>query len=427
MRPLNHPVQTVRNPMRRAVPVGAACAVALAACWTVAAPSAGASTLLIRNVRHPAVVVTMHGEGHGHGMSQYGARGAALAGLSYRQIVAFYYPHTKLVSAAGTAIRVHLSHAGSTTVVGAAAPLAITGVSGTLPASGVARYRLTAGSARTETLQRLATGSGARWTTVRRGLKNDTEFYRHDGGAVRLYRTDGRSTAYLGRLRAVRKSGSGSSVGLMTVNRLSLDDYTAGVVPREMPASWSRQAVAAQAVAARTYGLYAVRHPRSSNYDICDTTMCQVYGGHVHYGPRGKVVSVDDPQAARDSAGKVLTYRGQVVFAQFSASDGGWSTSGGEPYLVAQRDPYDSARSGDPFLSYHRTVPVSSISAYYGLSKVTKIVVSKRDGHGAGGGRVLAGYVYGLRGKKSTRVATSGDDLNWALGADTTWFTLRNA
>src|SRR4051812_38473309 len=40
------------------------------------------------------LTVTGHGWGHGHGMSQYGARGAALAGLTSAQILAFYYPGT---------------------------------------------------------------------------------------------------------------------------------------------------------------------------------------------------------------------------------------------------------------------------------------------------------------------------------------------
>src|SRR5690606_18341874 len=37
-----------------------------------------------------------HGYGHGHGMSQYGAAGAARKGLTAAQILAFYYPGTKL-------------------------------------------------------------------------------------------------------------------------------------------------------------------------------------------------------------------------------------------------------------------------------------------------------------------------------------------
>jgi len=53
--------------------------------------------------------ITGHGFGHGIGMSQYGAQGAAIAGLSTRQILAFYYPHTTLTTLAASRIRVRLS------------------------------------------------------------------------------------------------------------------------------------------------------------------------------------------------------------------------------------------------------------------------------------------------------------------------------
>ena len=41
------------------------------------------------------------GFGHGVGMSQYGAYGAARQGLTADQIVGFYYPGTTLATAAG--------------------------------------------------------------------------------------------------------------------------------------------------------------------------------------------------------------------------------------------------------------------------------------------------------------------------------------
>ena len=40
------------------------------------------------------LTVRGHGFGHGHGMSQYGARGAAEQGLTHREILEFYYPGT---------------------------------------------------------------------------------------------------------------------------------------------------------------------------------------------------------------------------------------------------------------------------------------------------------------------------------------------
>lgn len=44
------------------------------------------------------VVISEVGYGHGVGMSQYGANGAAKAGYSYKQILAHYYPQTTLVT-----------------------------------------------------------------------------------------------------------------------------------------------------------------------------------------------------------------------------------------------------------------------------------------------------------------------------------------
>ena len=44
--------------------------------------------------------IVTHGYGHGVGMSQYGASALALAGKTYRDILAQYYPGTQIVSAA---------------------------------------------------------------------------------------------------------------------------------------------------------------------------------------------------------------------------------------------------------------------------------------------------------------------------------------
>jgi len=40
------------------------------------------------------LAITGHGYGHGHGLGQYGAQGAALQGIGYRDILAHYYPGT---------------------------------------------------------------------------------------------------------------------------------------------------------------------------------------------------------------------------------------------------------------------------------------------------------------------------------------------
>jgi SpoIID/LytB domain protein len=210
-----------------------------------------------------------------------------------------------------------------------------------------------------------------------------------------------------------------------TVNFVTLDRYTAGVIPQEMPTSWQRAAVDAQAVAARTYGQYAVEHPLSTDYDICDTTQCQVYGGHAVYDAHGVLQSTDFQAAATDTAGKVLTYRGATIFAEFSASNGGWSVDGGQPYLKAAADPYDTTASGDPYLNYTKVVHVTSIARHYGLKTVTKIAITQRDGHGTWGGRTLAGVITGTdSANKAKSVPTTGFELQAAFGVGTTWFEL---
>jgi len=59
-----------------------------------------------------AVTIKGHGFGHGHGMSQYGAEGAARAGRTWRQILGFYYPGTSWGTKGG---RVRVLISGDTT------------------------------------------------------------------------------------------------------------------------------------------------------------------------------------------------------------------------------------------------------------------------------------------------------------------------
>jgi peptidoglycan hydrolase-like amidase len=387
-------------------------AVVVTATW-LAAP-AGAETITL-----PTGSVTVHlrGNGHGHGLSQYGARGAAIAGLSATKILAFYYPGTSLVTLGSSTVRVLLSGTGTTTTVSAQSGLSVSGVSGALPTAGISRYRLIA-SGSTVALQRFTSA----WATVRSGLPAGASFSR-SAGTVRLYRTDGSSTVYRGALSAVRSGG-----GVITVNRVSLDGYTAGVVPREIPASWQATAVHAQAIAARSYGRNAVESHVGQTYDICDTTQCQVYGGMTHYDAAGNVLWTEDLAALSGNANMVLRYNGQTILAQFSASNGGWSVDGGQPYLVARADPYDNAASGDPYLSYTRSVPVSSIASHYGLAKATAVQITARDGHGVWGGRMTAGFVNGTDAQgHAQQIATTGFGLQAAMGVGTTWFTVQGS
>ncbi|MCW2494298.1 SpoIID/LytB domain-containing protein [Jatrophihabitans sp.] len=359
----------------------------------------------------------VNGNGHGHGLSQYGAQGAAIAGLTSTQILAFYYPHTTLTTLAPSTIRVLLSSTTAlTTVAAGTTGLAVGGF--TLPTTGYQEFRLQpSASGLVVTGQKSAGGA---FTAVPNApaLPAKADFT-STAGFVRALFANGTWTRYHGSVGAVRTSSTSEE----TINRVSLDQYTQGVVPREMPASWRTAAVQAQAVAVRSYAKSEMAAHASSNYDICDTSSCQVYGGYQHIEANGDLIWQDDPAAIVGNQNQVLLYQGAPVFAQFSASNGGATVDGGKPYLVAKVDPYDDAASGDPYLDRPDSVPVSSVASSYGLKAISSIQITKRDGLGQWGGRVLTANVIGTTSSGASKtIATDGFTLSYALGAATDWF-----
>src|SRR5262249_8372571 len=98
------------------------------------------------------------------------------------------------------------------------------------------------------------------------------------------------------------------------VQVLDLEDYTKRVLPLEWKASWNIEALKAGSVAARTYGAYFALHPRTKNYDICDTPQCQVFD------PDSSQQSTD--LAVDATAGKVLTDKNrEIAMTEFSSEN----------------------------------------------------------------------------------------------------------
>ncbi len=392
--------------------------VVVAAAVVVAAPQAGAVTTR-QSYAPPAngqVVVRGHGFGHGHGMSQYGAEGAALQGLDYRRIVGFYYPGTSWSQFNG---RVRVLISADTTpdvVVSPAAGLTVrdlgTGTTYPLPAiPGVTRWRLNVGAGNATVVGYL-TDRWHRWLPGgKAALTGDGEFFAH--GPLTLWTPSG-PRHYRGTLRAA--SPTPGSADRDTVNVLSMDAYLQGVVPREMPASWQPEAVKAQAVAARTYAAWSLAQHRTRYYQICDTTACQVYGGEDAEDPRSNAAVVA-------TAHQILTYAGTAAFTQFSASDGGWTAAGGMPYLPAPRDPYDGYQ-GNPVHDWSLTVDAGRLErAYPAIGTLQGIDVVSRDGHGDWQGRVGSMVLRGTQGSRTI----SGDSFQYLYGLRSTWFTLGDA
>ena len=116
-----------------------------------------------------------------------------------------------------------------------------------------------------------------------------------------------------------------------TVEDINLDDYLLGVVSAEMPASFEQEALKAQAVVARTYTLYCIKHNngKHNGADICDdSTCCQAWISKENRMEKWDEKERDNywkkiENAVIDTKGKVITYNGEVIDAFFHSNSGG--------------------------------------------------------------------------------------------------------
>lgn len=383
--------------------------------------------------------LTGHGWGHGHGMSQYGAYGAAQQGKTWQQIVDFYYPNTVRTAIGNPLIRVDVtSHLGNTT--------RLVAESGLRASFGTAYDQASSFELPTET----SGGAAVReWRVVRPTLKPGTpskpvlqyvlttgevrtspmtvtgsqvNFANPGTGLTRAFTGTSTSTSrvYRGELRGAL-IGSAGAESLVPVAAMPLDTYLRSVVPSEMPSSWSAAALGAQAVAARTYANYGREHPRNTAfYDTCPTTACQVFNGYqLKSGSSTTTYEYASSNSAiTATAGVVLKYNGSTAFTEFSSSNGGWSSDGGKPYLVPQQDPYDGI-AANPNHTWRTSISVSSIQSNWpSIGTFTQLRITARDGNGEWGGRVRQLVVEGTQGS----VTISGFTFQARFGLKSEWF-----
>ena len=394
-----------------------------------------------------------HGYGHGRGMSQWGAQGAATQGVSSATILDTYYPGTKATVLPQPRMRIVLTGVGK---------------EGRLPTSagtGDGRYECDSASDSASVRCRLQVvpahgltvkdaGSGAkttlpttigghtvkRWRVVNTGsalklqaLRKDWEAYRIDGQAptkgpltfagthpsVRYL--DGSVRTYRGKVSAVWTG----STRVARVNVVGLEDYLLSVVPQESPASWEPAALEAQAVAARSYSTASRNSRTGQDWHLCDSTYCQVYGGSTLTPSGGTPVAQESARttaAVSATRSSVRTYGGTVVRAEFGAANGGWSVSGGVSWLPAREDPWDGVVPNSAH-TWSTQVQVSTLAARYGLASLDELVVLSRDGHGSWGGRVQDVELRGTSASGAAiTVRTTGDGIRATAGLRSSWW-----
>jgi SpoIID/LytB domain protein len=361
----------------RALVVGLSIAGAL----VMAGSAAAASNMIIRG----------GGDGHGIGMSQYGAYGYALHGSSYQQILAHYYTGTAIgQTSSSQTVRVLLG-SGSAAFAGATR-------AGGKQLNPSLTYDVVP----------LANGQLAlvNQTTHKQVGKFSAPLTATGPGPLSLAGLG----AYRGSLE-FRPNGSG---GVYTVDVVGLDDYVRGVISAEMPSSWSAEALKAQAVAARTYAI--TTDVAGTFYNLYPDTRSQMYRGVA-----AETTATDAAVAA--TAGQIVTYNGAPATTYFFASAGGnteniedaWPGASAAPWLRGVDDPYDGAGS-DPYHHWTRQLGLTAAAKRLGKLVKGKLVGIRVTQHGASP-RIVSAVVIGSRGTTTV----TGAQLQGAFGLLSTW------
>jgi stage II sporulation protein D len=273
------------------------------------APSALADTLFVLKGR---------GWGHGVGMSQYGALGMAQNGSSYKEILGHYYRNTSIARAGNPKVGVQLASGRRSLQIGPSAAFRVSaGARNVTHPTGSAIVRIRGGRIKVTGIE---------------GTFESPATFAPGNAPIRLG-----STAYSGTLVVSIRSAR-----LRAVNRLRMEGYIQGVVPRESPASWPAHALRAQAVAARSY---AFAGGGKCGGAFCPDTRDQVYGG----------LSGEEPSTnaavAATAREVVVDGSGNVAQTFFHSSSGGrtansedvWSNQ--VSYLRSVRDRRDLVRA----------------------------------------------------------------------------------
>lgn len=272
-----------------------------------------AAALLAPSAADAAWTIKGRGYGHGVGLSQYGAYGFAKHGRGYRQILDHYYVRTRVARAGGEQVRVLLGSGG-----------------GSVGFSGAGR----ACGERLDPRRRYSLSADGGGVVLRAGDRRLAGCGK-EGKAASGLRIGGFGR-YRGALVARNQGGS-----LLVINQLGLEGYVKGVVPNEVPPSWPKQALRAQAVVARSFGLAT---SRGGAFDHYADTRSQVYGG------RSSETSATNSAVAR-TRHEVVTYHGRPAVTYYFSTSGGqtenseFGFSGGSrvPYLKSVDDPFDDA------------------------------------------------------------------------------------
>ena len=178
---------------------------------------------------------------------------------------------------------------------------------------------------------------------------------------------------YQGGFRYERVGGG----NIVVVNIVDVDTYVKGVVPYESNKLWPLETLKAQALCAKNYGLINLNKHNGYNFDLCNTTDCQVYYG-LGSNKESFQPSALSNQAVDEIRGMYVWYGDKLAHTYFYSSNGGGSEDSSKvwgsnqatyPYLLGVVDEYE--------VTVADSIPNYSFSNSFTCAQLTEILRSK--------------------------------------------------
>lgn len=187
------------------------------------------------------------------------------------------------------------------------------------------------------------------------------------------------------------------------VHEVDLEEYTANVVPGEMPAYYPEEALKAQAVCARTYALHHLDGRKEQHADVDDTVACQVYNNIGRKEKTDQATSATQGEIIANAEGHAAQLYFYSTSYGFCSKDDIWNEKPvtqllrqkylgqAEHQLASEKDFSSYIRKEDtaaweddaPWFRWQLTIPAQTLQAYCRAKEptagaVTDIQVTKR-------------------------------------------------
>lgn len=196
---------------------------------------------------------------------------------------------------------------------------------------------------------------------------------------------------------------------MVVINYLQIDEYVYGVLAAEIGSSSPKEAIKAQAVAARSFAGAGAGTHNSNGFDLCATTHCQVY--------KGVAGETSATNAATDETQGLMIYsEGKPVNAYYAKNSGGHTQNSEDvwyaalPYLRGVKDIYAPEYPWEATITFDKLKSTLE-SAGHKPGEIQSVSITKRSAAGAV-------YTLVIKGSENT-VTLQKDAIRTTLGGST--------